>query len=153
MADGRRQLVVWRTAAILLGSLSLVLLAVLLRPRDRQPQPTVELVAPTPTPTALPPRLRLEPAAFAELDGWSADDLEGFAQAFSRSCEVLARRGAQRPLAEPSPAGRVGDWSALCAAVDAAAPGELRAALERLTVPWRMRNNDDATASAQQPTP
>lgn len=84
------------------------------------------------------PELRLEPASFADLPGWGADDPRPALAALARSCALFARRPAEEPIGRVAAFGRVGDWRPACGALaePAADPAEARGRLERLLRPW-----------------
>ena len=63
-------------------------------------------------------RLALEPAAFADLPGWSEDPMAPALAAFRRSCGRLAKLPAETPLGGSGFAGTAGDWQAACAAAE-----------------------------------
>ena len=92
------------------------------------------------------PELRLEPASFADLPGWGADDPRPALAALARSCAVLARRAAEDALGRQPAFGRVGDWRPACGALaePAADPAEARGRLERLLRPWLVTDRGTA---------
>lgn len=103
--------------------------------------PLLFLAACTTTPdrTTLPPQFTA--TAFADLPGWQADDLSGFAAAMERTC---ARQAKQKPETPVRPAGTNADWQAFCAAITG--PGtDPRAVIETHLRPWRVtiRGSDD----------
>lgn len=88
-------------------------------------------------------RLTLEPAGFADLDGWAEDDHTRAVEALARSCDKLSGLPADRSLGV---AGTVGAWSAPCAAL-AALPRSDRDAARRFFetwfMPWAAGDNGD----------
>lgn len=81
----------------------------------------------------------LTAASFAQLPGWGQDDFSGFAQAFSRSCDRMAKQPAERAFGALKDAGTYGDWQGACA-VFAASPQNdpriLRAFFETYFTPY-----------------
>jgi membrane-bound lytic murein transglycosylase A len=78
-----------------------------------------------------PPRFRLEPVAFAQLQGWADDTLSAAIPAFLKSCDRFLTLPDAAPLdARPSVAdyGRVGAWRELCEAAAALPPQDNAAA-------------------------
>jgi membrane-bound lytic murein transglycosylase A len=80
-----------------------------------------------PASAGAPQQLTLSPAGFAELPGWSADNVAAVLPAFLKSCARLASLPADTPL-DPSATegrfGRIGDWRPLCEAARALPPGD-----------------------------
>jgi membrane-bound lytic murein transglycosylase A len=68
------------------------------------------------------PAVELRPLTFADLPGWQDDDPSLTLEAFRRSCAILSRRDPAAAMGPAGWAGRVGDWSAVCAAAEAVAP-------------------------------
>jgi len=100
---------------------------------------------PSPPP---PDRLTLAPARFAELPGWTEDDLAPALAAFRLSCAPILQKSlaAAEPLGNGR-AGTIGDWLPVCAA--AADLGEAdsaaaRAFFERWFQPWQAGNNGNS---------
>lgn len=60
------------------------------------------------------PRLQLLPVTFADLPGWSQDELAPALAAFRRSCRQLNRYRDRRSLGADGIAGRAADWKPLC---------------------------------------
>jgi membrane-bound lytic murein transglycosylase A len=93
--------------------------------------------------------LRLDPASFDALPGWSNDDLDGIALAFGRSCARFARRDASADIASSDARfGTVGQWAPACSAVAAAAPGGTEALREAITThltPWTASDGGNPT--------
>ena len=127
----------WRTLAIAFAALSGLLLVVLVLRSGPTDVDDVELPD-----TVREPALRLAPSGWADLDGFEVDALDGFAEAFGRSCGVFARRDAQRQVGDTG--GVAGDWREVCARV-ASVDGvdELRGALLEELRPWSVLDNDD----------
>lgn len=69
-----------------------------------------------PKPEAPSDRLTLVPATFADLPGWSADRTAEAIPALLKSCAVLLRQPADRPLGPDGLAGTAGAWRAPCEA-------------------------------------
>lgn len=88
------------------------------------------------------PSLALEPAAFADLAGWTADDPAEALAAFRRSCDRLARQAPDKTLDGSGFAGRVADWLPACAAARDAGPGAdaARRFFEAHFLPYRVTN-------------
>jgi membrane-bound lytic murein transglycosylase A len=89
------------------------------------------------------PALRLEPVAFADIDGWQQDDPSAALAAFRRSCAKLATTPDAEPMAaDPAMAALAGTpeaWRGACAAaVDPAAPDQARAFFEDWFQPYRV---------------
>ncbi|HSK38605.1 MAG TPA: MltA domain-containing protein [Arenibaculum sp.] len=125
----------WRSvalAAVFAGTLLAVAGGCAPRPPGGQPEPE--------KPAA---RLTLEPASFADIEGWAEDDHLGAAQALARSCGKLSGLPSDRPLGM---AGTVGEWAAPCAAL-ATLPGDDRNAargfFETWFVPWAAGDNGE----------
>jgi membrane-bound lytic murein transglycosylase A len=97
-----------------------------------------------------PGNLTLSPTGFAELPGWSTDNVAAVLPAFLKSCARLASRPATTPL-DPSATegkfGRVGDWQPLCRAAMALPPGDdarARGFFEANFVPALAGNSGDS---------
>jgi membrane-bound lytic murein transglycosylase A len=89
-----------------------------------------------PAPAA--PSLTLTPVSFAALPGWRADDHGAALGALARSCERLMRLPDERAMGV---AGTVGDWRAMCAALDAG-PGDARGFFETWFRPYAAADGD-----------
>jgi len=66
----------------------------------------------------LPPKLTLQSAHFASLDGWNEDHVAAVVPAFLKSCAVIAARSDAEPfdaVTKSSDFGTVGEWRPLCA--------------------------------------
>jgi membrane-bound lytic murein transglycosylase A len=96
---------------------------------------------PAPAPEALPARLVLEPATFADLPGWTADRIEEALPALRRTCQRLARLADSQTIGNDALAGRAADWRAACSAAERAAPQQARAFFEAHFVPFALSNN------------
>ncbi len=86
-----------------------------------------------------PGDVRLVPAAFDDLPGWSRDNVTQARPALRRSCARFDDLPADRRLGPGGYAGRVADWRAACDAVTnvpAGEPGALREALKANFVPF-----------------
>ncbi|WP_448192145.1 murein transglycosylase A [Azospirillum sp. sgz301742] len=91
---------------------------------------------------AVPDRLTLTPAAFADLPGWTGDRVAEAVPAFARSCAKLRTLPPDRTLGI---AGTAGAWAEPCAALRALPPGDdaaARAFFERWFTPFAAANND-----------
>lgn len=98
--------------------------------------------------TQAPPpadRLNLRPVAFAELPGWSADDVAAALPALRRSCERFLALPTDRAVGQDGLAGTAGDWQAPCGALRRVAVADhaaLRAWMTEWFLPFRAANND-----------
>ncbi|MFV3075105.1 murein transglycosylase A [Niveispirillum fermenti] len=110
-------------------------------------QPPRLPAVPAPEPEKPPARLVLHPASFAELPGWTADRQADALPALLKSCERLGRQPADRALGPDGAMGRIGDWTAPCAALARLPAGDHAAArqvLESLFQPWAASDNGAA---------
>lgn len=82
-------------------------------------------------------------AEYAELSGWTADDLAPALAAFRRSCGVLARKPAGDPLGRGGFAGGAGQWAEACAAAPIS-PAGARAYFEHWFQPYRVVMDGDS---------
>lgn len=91
-------------------------------------------------PTPQPNRLRLEPAGFGDLPGWTTDQQQQALPALARSCAALARRADDAPVGAGGIGGKVADWRGACAAIDPAPTGAAaaRKLIEDRFRPWRV---------------
>ncbi len=93
--------------------------------------------------------LVLTPAAFADLDGWTADTSADLLPAWRRSCARLTALPPDTPLHADLPhAGHAGDWRALCASIEGLGPndhGAVRALIEASLVPVTVADGADPT--------
>ena len=108
----------------------LLLVLPLLGACERKPQ------APTP-PAALSKDLRLTPARFADLPGWSEDRLTEALPALQRSCARLLRSDAATPIGPKAAGGSAAEWREPCLKL-ASAPADdqaLRQVLEAQFTP------------------
>src|ERR1700744_1698975 len=64
----------------------------------------------------LGPSMRLTPASFADLPGWSANDPRDALTAFARSCRALAKKPPTASMGGAGYAGTVDDWLPACRA-------------------------------------
>ncbi|WP_374440061.1 murein transglycosylase A [Stella sp.] len=99
---------------------------------------------PAPGPAAPPaeapaPVLRLAPARFSDLPGWTSDHHAAALPALARSCQRLVAGEPGRPVGPDGLAGRVADWTLICAAAAQVAPGDAAARhfFETRFRPWR----------------
>ena len=93
------------------------------------------------------PALTLTPVGFAELPGWRGDRVSEALPALLKSCRRLLRAPAERMVGPAGLAGRVADWQAPCAALEAVAPGDdeaLRTRIEAHFQPFLASNNGNA---------
>ncbi len=107
-----------------------------------------------PPPPPAPP-LSLSEVAFADLPGWSEDDVGAALPALARSCARLARHPDGRKIAgavSGQVGGTVADWRAPCAALDAALGDgqgggldDARRWIETWFVPFRMAAPENDT--------
>jgi len=79
---------------------------------------------PAPRPSAPGARLVLAPVAFADLPGWSEDDLAEALPAISASCARLAALPPDSPVGPDAIAGHGRDWTAPCRAAMALPSGD-----------------------------
>lgn len=84
------------------------------------------------------PPLSFTQVDFADLPGWSGDDLGAALPALVRSCARLAGRGEGASLGAGWVGGMAADWRAPCAAIGGAGPGAARGLLETWFVPFAM---------------
>lgn len=105
------------------------------------------LVAACAAPAPKPDRLTLEPASFAELDGWQDDRQDEALAAFRRSCAALEKRPADAAVSPERIGGTVGDWLPACRAALALSEGAdaatARAFFERWFTPFAAANNGE----------
>ena len=111
--------------------------------------PAQVAVAPAPAaPPAKPAeRLNLSPVAFAALAGWSADEASAALPALARSCARLDGPAEDKPIdPDLKPAGTVGQWRAICAALPAKADSAAaRAFFEKWFLAYRAAGGDGST--------
>lgn len=97
-----------------------------------------------PSPPA-PTGLTLTQVDFADLPGWTTDDLAAALPPWRRSCARLAERPADSPVGDNGWAGTADDWRAVCTVVATARDdADLRRQLPRLLTPYLV--SDGATA-------
>jgi membrane-bound lytic murein transglycosylase A len=99
----------------------------------------------TPPPPA-EDRLVLERVAFADLPGWSADEVGAAIPAFVRSCRKLGRMGDQERVGRTDTGGLAGDWRRACeraGTISSADHAGARAFFESEFVPFLTSNNSD----------
>jgi len=85
------------------------------------------------------PRLELTRVAYADLPGWSADQVAAALPAIERSCDKLLQRADDAPVGPDALAGRVTDWRAPCQAAASVPAGDdaaLRRMLQQHFVPF-----------------
>ncbi len=58
--------------------------------------------------------LTLSPASYRDLPGWAADDMAGFREAFSRSCQRILKRSPESAMGALPQSGNAGDWHGPC---------------------------------------
>lgn len=68
------------------------------------------------------PGLDFEVTTFRALDGWQGDDQRGALKAFLKSCALILKRKASKPMPEASIAGTNGDWHPVCQAASSLNP-------------------------------
>lgn len=109
--------------------------------------PVAGVAPPAATESAAPPaRLILRPARFADLPGWTADRQADALPALVKSCQRLGTQPSDRALGPDGMMGRIGDWTAPCAAIARLPAGDHVAArrrLEDLFQPWLAANNGE----------
>lgn len=100
-----------------------------------------------PDPPAPETGLVLTPVPFAELDGWTSDDLDTFLAAQRRSCARFATLPADRTVGTPALAMTAADWRDACPALmaldDAADPITIRETLEAYFTPFAAADGSD----------
>ena len=84
------------------------------------------------------PGLSLSPAAFADLNGWEADDQGAALRAFRRSCARMLRYDDAVAMGRVAAMGRIGDWRDACEAAGTAKANEARAFFEARFAPWEV---------------
>lgn len=97
-------------------------------------------------PSPKPDRLTLEPVAFAELPGWSRDDVAEAVPALRRSCSKLAIEPDDGNAGPAGTALRVRDWRAACGALAGISDSDgaaARAYFEHWFRPYRAGNNGE----------
>lgn len=92
---------------------------------------TVATCAPSP-----PQKLVLQPAAFSDLPGWTADSHADALPALGRSCDRLKSMPPGRSLGAGEIAGTVAEWRAPCTAVSVAAASADPGAARRYFETW-----------------
>lgn len=95
----------------------------------------------SPATTTAPVQPEFKAATFADLPGWTNDDLTDARIAFTRTCGKFATMSGDKALKY---AGTVTDWRAFCAAVTVP-DGDIRTAITDNLKPWRViaRGADD----------
>ncbi len=92
--------------------------------------------------TSMPDSPRFVAAAWADLPGWSQDDLAQALPALRLSCEALLRRPADSDLGPERRGGQIIDWQPFCAAITqlpvGADDGAVRAVLLGHMQPWQV---------------
>jgi membrane-bound lytic murein transglycosylase A len=76
------------------------------------------------------PALQLAPATFAELPGWTGDDLAAALPALLASCKALLAQAPDATVGPQGLGGTVADWQAPCTALQGADAASLRSVLE-----------------------
>lgn len=110
---------------------------------ERAPEKT-RSVLPTPE------HVRLIPASFGDLPGWTRDDVTQARPALKRSCSKIAGLPADRRLGPNGYGGRAAQWKAACNAVTAAPPDDaaaFRDALRSHFVPFAVVGPDGRTGT------
>ena len=88
------------------------------------------------------PELTLAPASFAELPGWSGDEVAAALPALRASCKALLAQPADSPVGPQGLAGTVADWQAACSALDGQ---DLRAAIESAFQPYLVSDRGETS--------
>ena len=92
-----------------------------------------------------PAGFTLTPTTFAELPGWSSDDLAAAVPAWRRSCAQLAERAPDAPLGDNGWAGTAADWRPVCTVVATARDdADLRRRLPKLLTPYLISDGPEA---------
>lgn len=94
-------------------------------------------------PPSEPQRLVLEPAAFADLPGWTADDVAAALPALRKSCARIAKLADDAALDPVGLMGRARDWRRPCAEAERIAAADTAGArrfFEGAFRPWRGRD-------------
>ena len=147
MRPGRRAYFSISNVAAVLAAVGLMALMFLVGCAAPLVRPTPP-VPPAPTvPTEA--RLALQPATFAQLQGWSGDAHGEALVAFRTSCARLTKLPTDRPLSgrKGDPGGVAGDWTAACSAaasLDAAGDAAARRFFETWFQPWAVSDNNNA---------
>lgn len=89
------------------------------------------------------PQITLEPASFADLPGWTADDQAGALAAFKISCARLETLPPDRAMGDLPAAGTVADWLGPCRVAQDVGPGGARAFFEAWFRPWSVADRGD----------
>lgn len=100
-----------------------------------------------PPPEKPAPALTLTPVAFTEIDGWREDRVSEALPALLKSCRRLLKAPEDKAVGPDGLAGRVADWRAPCAALEAVPEGDdeaLRGVIEARFRPFRAADNGTA---------
>ncbi len=130
--------VVWRT-----GSAVAMAAALLAGACERAPEKPSSALA-------TPEGVRLVPTAFADLPGWSRDDVTRVLPALRRSCAKFDELPPDRRLGPEGYAGRVAAWRTACDAVTGVPSGDataLREALRAQFEPFAVAGPDGRTGT------
>ncbi|MCB1532210.1 MAG: murein transglycosylase A [Alphaproteobacteria bacterium] len=87
------------------------------------------------------PKMNIEPASFNDLPGWTSENFQNFAQAFSKSCDQIRKRSGHLNLSDDlNEAGNVDTWNTACQEFarlkNPNSPEEIRAFFEQRFQPW-----------------
>lgn len=106
--------------------------------------------APVPAPVVPPPpvedRLVLEQVTFADLPGWTKDDVAKAVPAFLRSCQRLRRKTDDEQVGRTPTGGKAADWRRPCDRASKLPKADTTAArtfFEEEFVPFLAKNNED----------
>ena len=89
------------------------------------------------------PGLQLSPVRFADLPGWSQDELGQALPAFQASCARLSTLGPEATVGPGAIAGHGRDWAPLCQEASSLDPAAARQFFEQRFRPWRLSNAAD----------
>lgn len=98
---------------------------------------------PPPPPEEVPDKLVLKPVTFDDLPLWGADDFDGFAQAFGRSCARIAKNDPAKQFGALEAAGTYGSWQDICKKFESAAQTDLKTFFEANFTPHAVFNNEE----------
>lgn len=96
--------------------------------------------------TALAPpskEVKLTPTSFADLPGWRSDDLQGFADALSKSCARILKQQPEAAFSALKEAGTYADWQAICIDLKSLQPQDTRAFIERHFAPYAVNQGEE----------
>jgi membrane-bound lytic murein transglycosylase A len=95
-----------------------------------------------------PPEFVLTPASFNDLPEWGADDFEGFAQGFARSCLRFMKNQEDKPFGvmgkDHTQSGTYGDWQEVCKKFARIKdPAQIQVFFEANFTPYQVSANDE----------